>query len=58
MSDYLPIIAVISIIVIIVLVSIEYTLSMILREIRAIRLKMPYETDYLHVENRGKSHES
>lgn len=58
MSDYLPIIAVISIIVIIVLVSIEYTLCMILREIRAVRLKMPYGNDYIHVENRGKSHES
>ncbi|MCR4600318.1 MAG: hypothetical protein K5767_01070 [Clostridia bacterium] len=58
MSDYLPVIAVISIILIIVLVSIQYTLSMILREIRAIRLKMPYEPDYIHVENRGKRHES
>ena len=44
MYNYLPIIAVISVIVITILFSIEYTLCMILREIRSIRIKLPYGT--------------
>ncbi len=43
MIQYIPMLAVISVILLIILFSIQYTLNMILRELKSIRLSIGYE---------------
>ena len=43
MIQYIPMLAVISVILLIILFSIQYTLNMILRELKSIRLGIGYE---------------
>ncbi len=55
MIQYLPTLIVISVILLIILFSIQYTLNMILKELRAIRLNMGYERTF--DDKRGKRNE-
>ncbi len=43
MTQYMPMLTVIAIIFIIIFISVQYTLNLILKELRAIRLSMGYD---------------